>query len=290
MYEATARDGWAFEPTISLPAGGRARAGLVPLHPSGDPSRDQPLFLHLAGALPPEGIAVLRYDRRPGTRDIPLRQQAKDALAALALLGEAVGDVPLGLWGFSQGAWAAPMAAADDGARVAFLVLVAAPGVSPAAQMRYGTAEQLRRAGHSPRALIELAGLRAAYEDHQRGVADRAAVQALIDRHAQRAWFPLAWVPRTLPEPGTWADMDLDPTTALRRVRCPTLLVYGADDEWTPVAASLSAWRAAAAEAGNHDVTARVLPGLGHAPVLPDGSVAPAYDAALREWLATHVP
>lgn len=289
MDELAARDGWAREPTISLPAGGPARAGLVPLHPSGDPSRDQPLFLHLAGALPPEGIAVLRYDRRPSAGDVPLRQQAQDALAALAGLRSAIGDVPLGLWGFSQGAWAAPMAAADD-ARVAFLVLVAAPGVSPAAQMRYGTAEQLRRAGHPQRALSELAGLRAAYEDHQRGLADRAAVQALIVRHADRAWFPLAWVPRTLPEPGTWADMDLDPTTALRRVRCPTLLIYGDDDEWTPVAASLTAWRAAAAEAGNLDVTARVLPGLGHAPVLPDGSVAPAYDATLRAWLATHVP
>lgn len=113
-----------------------------------------------------------------------------------------VADVPLGLWGFSQGAWAAPMPAVD--APVAFLVLVAAPGVSPAAQMRYGTAEQLRRAGHPQRALFELAALRAAYEDYQRGLAERGTVQALIDRYADRAWFPLAWLPRTLPAPGSW--------------------------------------------------------------------------------------
>lgn len=80
--------------------------------------------------------------------------------------------------------------------------------------------------------------------------------------------------------------MDLDPAATLRRVRCPTLLIYGDLDEWTPVAESVAAWRAAAAEAGNDDVTARVLPGIGHAPVLSDGSVSPAYETALRGWLA----
>ena len=102
--------------TLSLPPPTMpTRGGMVPLHPADDPSRDQFLFRQLADILPPRGIAVLRYDRRaqPERGDVPLEKQANDALAALRVLRQqsGVGDAPLGLWGFSQGAWAAPLAA-----------------------------------------------------------------------------------------------------------------------------------------------------------------------------------
>ena len=75
-----------------------------------------------------------------------------------------VGSAPLGLWAWSQGAWAAALAAARS-TEIAFLVLLAACGVSPAEQMRYGTAEQLRRNGYGDDdSLRELAELRSALE------------------------------------------------------------------------------------------------------------------------------
>jgi hypothetical protein len=49
---------------LTVPPG--ARAGLIPLHPANDPSRGSLLFADLAEQLPPLGVAVLRYDRRPG--------------------------------------------------------------------------------------------------------------------------------------------------------------------------------------------------------------------------------
>jgi pimeloyl-ACP methyl ester carboxylesterase len=151
------------------------------------------------------------------------------------------GHARVGVWGFSQGAWAAALAAAQDPA-TAFLITVAASGVSPAVQMRYGTREQLRRAGHET---AELDVLRETYERYLRGELDRDAAQAVVDRAAARPWFDLAWVPRQLPDPGSWPDMDFDPHAVIARVRCPVLAFWSAVDEWVPVDRSIARWRPA---------------------------------------------
>ena len=90
--------------------------------------------------LPPRGVAVLRFDRRACAAD-RFDEQSADALAAVATLAARpeIDAKRIGLWGFSQGAWVAPVVATRSD-RLGFLVLVAATGVSPAAQMRYGTA------------------------------------------------------------------------------------------------------------------------------------------------------
>lgn len=109
------------------------------------------------GALP-----SCAYDRRAfaGGRDVPYQLQVDDLERALGVLASEVGPVPTGLWGFSQGAWVSLLAAAAD-RTLSFLILVGCSAVSPARQMRYGTAEQLRRAGFGPDAVAELNELRA---------------------------------------------------------------------------------------------------------------------------------
>jgi uncharacterized protein len=270
--------------TLRLPEG-PARAGIVPLHPASAGSRRQFLFEHLADTLVPRGVAVLSFDRRPSPdeRDIPFEVQAEDALAALRALRSEVGSAPLGLWAWSQGAWVASLAAARS-PEVAFLILLAACGVSPAEQMRYGTAEQLRRRGFGDdEALRELGELRAALEDAHRDPALRDEAQAVVDRYADRAWFELAYVPRRLDELGEWADMDFDPAPILARVHCPVLLFYGEKDEWTPIEPSSAAWERPT------DVTVVRLPGTDHAPTLggrhdPD-AISGDYTRALTDWV-----
>jgi hypothetical protein len=269
--------------TLTLP-GGPVRGGLVPLHPANDPSRRQRLFDHLVDTLVPRGIAVLRFDRRPGgDDDVPFYVQASDALAALDVLRDEVGDAPLGLYGWSQGGWAAPVAAARS-PDIAFLVLVAAAGVSPAEQMRYGTAEQLRRAGYGDEALAELRELRAALEDFLRGTTDLEAAQAVVDRYAEQPWFELVYIPRELPEGARWTDIDFDPEPVFAQVRCPVLLFYGEADEWTPIEPSLDAWH----RASSAEVTVVRLAGADHTPTLGGGiddPIAPEYERTLVEWL-----
>ena len=216
------------------------RLGLVPLHPAGSGSRDHPLFLHLAELLSARGIAVHRFDRRPAPpgEDVRLAEQASDARAAMARL-RARTQAPVGVWGFSQGAWAAALAAADD-RETAFLVTVSASGVSPARQMRYGTRERVRRAGFDTR---EVDVLRETFEGYLRGDIDRATAQSVVDHAAEQPWFDLAWVPRQLPPAGSWPDMDFDPHAAIARVRCPVLAFWSSADEWVPIDESIARWR-----------------------------------------------
>jgi uncharacterized protein len=277
--------------TLTRPEG-RCRAAIVLLHPADDPSRRQFLFEHLAMTLPGHGVAVLRYDRRassPG-RDVPYGLQAEDLAHGLAALADVTGPIPTGLWGFSQGAWVALLTAAGR-ADIAFLVLVGCSAVSPARQMRYGTAEQLRRAGFGPGSIAELAELRTAYEDYERGRLARQDAQQVIDSYAGRPWFDLGWVPRILPGAPDWDDMDFDPAASISRVRCPVLAFYGAD-EWIPVQESISIWRAAYADPAQ--LTICELPGTTHHPTLGGqqdlSAISPDYTARLTTWLDEVIP
>lgn len=282
--------------TLSLPTG-PVRGGLVVLHAAEAGHRSHFCYEHLARLLPGAGVAVLRFDRRPRVdgHDVPLADQAADAIAAVDVLRRHVGDVPVGLWGLSQGAWAAPLAAGLRPDLVAFLVLVSGSGVSPAAQMRYGTAEQLRRNGYADLAdLAELGRVRAATEAYLRGDLDRATAQAAVDAVAARPWFPLVYLPRALPDqPGTWRDMDFDPVPVFARVSCPVLLFYGTTDAWVPIDDSVAAWRRATAGAADPPTVCR-LDGCDHYPTLGEGtsldSISPQYTAALLSWLDARLP
>jgi uncharacterized protein len=281
--------------TLNLP-NAHVNGGLVALHGAAYGERSFFLYEHLASTLPAQGFAVLRFDRRPkvGGNDVPLDVQAEDALAAVRLLRQHVPTAPIGLWGWSQGAWAASIAAADHPEDVQFLILMSSCGVSPARQMRFGTAEQLRRRGYSSNDLEKLTQLRLAMESYLRGQTNRDRFQRLVQAAAQEPWFAHAYVSEELPEPGSWADMDFEPTDAFSRVRCPVLAFYGDTDEWMPIEDSMAAWGRAAKESGNSDITLVRLQGCDHAPT-PIGrdelqAISPQYTGVLLDWLARDHP
>jgi uncharacterized protein len=287
-------EGVVLPASLDLPIG-PARAAVVALHGAEAGQRSFFLYEHLAGLLPAAGIAVLRYNRRPAQNeaDVPLAVQVTDAHAAIQTLRRQVGDAPIGLWGFSQGAWAATVAADTQPHDVAFLMLVSSCGVTPALQMRFGTAEQLRRNGFGPAAVAELTRLRATVEECLRGDTPRATAQTAVDHAAEQPWFPLAYLPRQLPESGAWADMDFDPTSAIAGLRCPTLLFYGETDEWMPIDDSIAAWRQSYAR-DNADLTIHRLPGCGHQPTLNEtpslAAISPLYTSAMLAWLDRRLP
>ncbi len=275
------------DPDVSL------RGGVVALHGASDPSRRQPLFDHLAQTVTPLGFAVLSYDRRPGAGgDVPLEAQADDALTAAQVLAETIA-APVGVYAFSQGAWAACLAASRDGTALAFLALVGCSGVSPGLQMRYYTDQRLLRAGYDEDARTLQLRARRALEDVFRGAGDRAATAALLTSAAREPWFELVYLPAELPAPGaTWDDLDFDPAPIIARVTCPTLLVHGADEECVPAAASVQVWR----DHGRRELTVVSLDGCGHYPAVgsaepsapgPDEAIlSPEYTRALHDWFA----
>ena len=281
-------EGAVLATTVTRPDGERPPA-LVAVHGAERGIRDWYLYEHLHRVLPPAGIAVVTFDRRGdgASTGEPSRgrfeQQAEDALAVIDhVAGEADLDAErTGLWGISQGGWVAPLAATMSD-RVAFLVLLASCGVTPGEQMRWTAGFQTRRefgeeAGAEAEQLWENA------LEWMRG-ADRAQLDAAVADAKTKPWWKTAFFPEEeIPDEArdeVRAELDFDPTEVFARVRVPTLLVYGDEDEWIPVPESLAAWRGARGE----EIDIVMVLGTGHEPAHGE-DVSPEYEESLETWL-----
>jgi pimeloyl-ACP methyl ester carboxylesterase len=276
------RDGFSLAASYS-PGGPKA---LVALHGAGEGTRESPSLLHLHELLPPAGMGVVTFDRRgegESTGDATrgrFELQVEDALAVL----RAIEAERVGLWGVSQGGWIGPLAAAASD-EVAFLVLVASTGVTPAEQMMYAVERQLRLAGYGDDVVERALDLRRRFEAWVHRPEPDDELAADLWAGLDEPWWGQVWLPPTLlDEEGLrlWIEeMDFDPRPSFSQVRVPTLLFYGAEDSWTPVEPSVEAWRAARGD----EVEIVVVEGAEHDLTLPDGSFAPEYERTLVEWL-----
>jgi hypothetical protein len=278
------RDGAVLAASYS-PAGDRA---VVALHGAGQGTRDAYLYEHLHRALPKRGTGVVTFDRRgegestgnPSRGRFEL--QADDALAIVDAL-----DVDrVGLWGYSQGGWVAPLAATRSN-RVSFLVLVASTGVTPSEQMAYAATAQLRLAGLDDRSSARALDLRRRFEAWVRGERGKEdELRGDLHAAADEDWFAHLWIsPALLDEEGCrlWVEeMDFDPRPIFSKVRVPTLAFYGDADSWTPVAPSIAAWR----KARGDEVRVVVVEGAEHDLTRADGTLAPEYERAMLNWLS----
>lgn len=265
---------------------------MLALHGASEGTRDFELYEHLHRRLATIGVGVVTYDRRGegrSTGDPSVGRfdvQADDALAVLRTLEVA----HIALWGFSQGAWIAPVVAVRD-PRVACLVELASAGVTPARQMLYGVAEHLRRAGFGEAAVEEATALRVAFHDAVHGrCTDEPSFEAQLRSASREPWWPLAYLPTRLPGPrerARWIEeMDYDPIPSFLAVEVPVLLFYGESDEWTPVTSSAEAWSAAQGD----NATVTIVSGVGHDLRGPGGDVASLYDERLLSWLDATLP
>jgi pimeloyl-ACP methyl ester carboxylesterase len=280
------RDGASLAASYS-PAG---ETVIVALHGAGEGTRDYPLYRHLHEVLPPAGIGVVTFDRRGeggSTGDSSrgrFELQVEDALAVL----EAIDAERIGLWGISQGGWVGPLAAAAS-EEVAFLVLIASTGVTPAEQMMYAVEKQLLLAGYGEDVVARALELRRRFEDWVHTTAPEPDEELAADLWAglDEPWWSQVWLPPTLLDAESvrlWIDeMDFDPRPIFARVRVPTLLFYGEADSWTPVEPSVAAWRAARGP----EVEIVVVPCAEHDLRLSDGTLAPQYEPTLLGWLTS---
>jgi hypothetical protein len=160
--------------------------------------------------------------------------------------------------------------------------------------MRFYTDGLLRRAGYGIEDRDRLRALRLALEDVIRGDGDRQRAGELRAAAVAEPWFPLAYLSAELPAPDErWHDMDYDPEPTFASVTCPTLLIYGADEECVPAEASKQAWQRAARTASRSDLTIVDLPACGHFPAAAEASadlafpvadISADYTAALERW------
>lgn len=274
--------------TILRPRGPGPFPGVILVHGSSTPDRSD--YRYFADAYARRGFVALIYDKRDtgGEHDggtASIETLASDAVAAASALAAQPGIKSVGYWGFSQGGWVAPVAAARF--PFAFVAVGSAPGTSYAEVTIFANDRRLARLGYSPADRAAAAATERMLDDAVRGHGDPARVQAALDRAAATRWAAQTNLPRRIPDAAArarylrWIDLDFDALPWWRRVTAPVLIAYGTADENVP--AELSATRIAAAlhAGGNASVSVHRYPGANHN-LFP----APGYMRDLLDWSA----
>lgn len=267
----------------------------VLMHPGSGPSdRDNDVFFppireHLLEA----GVAVSSFDKRGvgGStgrwQEAAIVEQAGDALACLRALKQEV-EVPIGLFGHSQGGWVVVEAAGRSG-DVAFVVASSGPGVTPLEQERYAMRAYVRKAGLPDTELDDVAS----YFDHLVSMMRAGVPFEDVRLRIEAEGFPEAFERLSLPflpeSQAAWSLMaalvDHDPRPALERIEVPLLALFGADDPIVPVRESIAVYREAISP---ELLTVKVFPGgdhrlqTGDPPVLVDGYLETLASFVLR--------
>jgi pimeloyl-ACP methyl ester carboxylesterase len=276
--------------TVTLPRGAGPHPAVVLLTGSGQQDRDESLFGHkpfavLADFLTRRGFVVLRADDRGvggSTGPVATATSADFATDAAALFAHLLGRKEVdpkrvGLIGHSEGGLIAPMVAAKD-ARVAFLVMLAGPGV-PGDSLLVAQGSAIRRAsGASPESDALQSALQRELFAAVRAEPDSARLARRIEA-ILRSWYPripaserggvdegqfVAGPTRTLTLPWMRFYITHDPRPTLAKVRCPVLALNGSKDLQVLDSQNLPEIQLWVRKSGNRDVTIRGMPGLNH--------------------------
>jgi pimeloyl-ACP methyl ester carboxylesterase len=271
--------------TLLMPRTTLRHSAVVLVHGSQDRSRDDDYEFLFANIYLKLGIAVLVFDKRGvggSTGDwhhSSFEDLAEDVLAGVRYLKTRpdINPKQIGLRGVSQGGWVAPIAAARS-KDIAFLVTISAAGVSPTEQVTHDQLRKAREAGASEAELKEAEEFLRLQFDAVRSRRDWDKFQAAIPAARGKNWlrFTLAEVPQ---ESWLWEFTRLtthfDPVPVLKKIKCPTLLLFGELDPNYPATKSAAIMERALKEAGNKDITIKIFPKANHSlqVLQPDGKL-----------------
>jgi uncharacterized protein len=255
------------------------------------------------------GVNVISYDQRgvgdsAGNWFLNGPSQRADDVAAIydAVRHDVHVDTHrIGVWGFSNGGWTAPLVTRRR--PMAFMILKSAPTESLAQNIDYEVEEQMRR--HDVEAAAaQAAALWHAFEHALDGTVSWSYAKRVYDLDAKEPWFKYSLMPElgvSIPPPpamvaGLRRLVTFDPTQTLLRVSStPTLALYGALDRNVDAADSAAHLRQYLARAGDRDVTIETYPNAGHqllvsksgynGDALPPERFVPEYPQVVIAWL-----
>ena len=176
----------------------------------------------------------------------------------------------VGVWGFSNGGWVAPIVATHY--PLAFLILKSPSAESITQNVLYEIEGSLREDGQFSDAQITNAinFERLMLQSVATNANWQAASAALTDAKAE-PWFSYMRIAPGLPIPpppavlaGLQAALMYDPTTVLEHVRAPTLALFGALDKNVDTSDSAARLRSDFQAGGNHSLTVHVFSGADH--------------------------
>lgn len=294
--------------TLVRPRTGSKRPAIILVHASG--AEDREYLLPFAHFLVRRGIAVLGYDKRGvgassgDWQTASFDDLAGDVVAAVAYLKRRpdIDAEHIGLLGWSQAGWIMPLAAVRD-TSIAFLVSISGAAISPAQTTLDQTRNELTARGMKPEMVQQILALMKVQYEFARTGNGWSDYIAGRDRLVQRLGQAPLTFPATADDP-YWAFIRriyfYDPHPALRRLRTPTLALFGELDGNILAEKNASEWKAALKAAGNADFAAHILPLANHLLLeARNGSIGEIpslqrfsrdYFAIVNAWLAKRVP
>jgi|GEM_PF-1453522 len=287
------------------PGAGR-RSTIVLIHGADDETRAMGFLISYFVA---QGLNVVSYDQR-GTgestgnwRYAGPESKADDVIAILQEIENdpAVDAHRIGVWGFSNGGWVAPIVAARLGP--AFLILKSAPSETIAENVLYEVGQVLREHDRfTPEQTSAALRFERTMLDALQTNSNWSTAGEALKAAQKQPWFPYMRIPpgMTTPPPppmlaALQAALIYDPSETLQRVQTPTLALFGALDKNLDSADSAARFRKAFHRAGLKDLTIATFPGAGHTlvqsttgyeddPSLPERAVE-GYPEAIIRWL-----
>lgn len=274
--EWDAAEGVHLAGTITRPKGEGPHPAVVFVSGSGQQDRDETIMGHrpfavLADRLARAGVATLRYDDRgvgKSTGDLEslsITKEAEDAGSALDQLRKAdeIDPARVGILGHSVGGLIAPMLASQRPDDVAFVVLIAAPGVK-GTKLHARQVEAVLAAQKAPQATIDAAkaGNAGMYAVIEKG-GDLDEIEKVLGE-AGLSGPALKAQAKMVASPWFREFLTLDPVPALKKTKCPVLVLGGDLDLQVVAEQNVPAIEAALEAGGNEAVATHTFEGLNH--------------------------
>jgi len=244
------------------------------IHGNDDETREMG---HLIPYFVLHGMTVIAYDQR-GTGDSEGNwrtegppQRAGDVVALIAAVkhNTHVDAKRVGLWAFSNGGWTAPIVAVS--VPIAFMILKSAPAETLQHNILYEVAQRMAEHGFGSEDTNAALRVDRSVLNALEGVGSWTTAREEFAYARHQKWFAQTALPDDFPMPPPPALLSAlrraaiyDPAPTLRRVRTPTLAMFGALDRNVDVAYSRRAFAAYFKEAGMSDFTEKVFAHAGH--------------------------
>ena len=284
--------------TLLIPSAKAPHPAIVFHHGAYQDSRDAWRFY--ADHFARRGIACLIYDNRGTGGSTGYPRASFDDLAADALAGvqflksrQDINRQQIGLFAGSQGGWISPLAASRS-KDVAFIMQIAAPGVTVARNVLYESETKLRAAGFSEEDIKRALAVKQSIQDTARTESWEKA-EPIFQKWKNEKWFPYIGVAGENSWTRWWWTLvgNYDPAPVWEKITIPVLNVDGELDQKVPVAESLTRMDSALKKAGNKDFTLKVFAKADHSIHLMSESgrplLAPGFLDFITDWLLKRV-
>jgi pimeloyl-ACP methyl ester carboxylesterase len=258
--------GTLFKPATSAPY-----PVVVVVHGSGAQGREAGYYKFWGNFFASRGVAALIYDKRGvgqssgNFESSTFDDLAGDVVEAVNLLAKRndINKQKIGLMGISQGGWIVPLAASRTHA-AKFLILYVGPSVTVEEQELNRVEYTMRAEEASAQDIADaLAYTKLVFRTSYTGEG-KAELDALTKSVRGKPWAEQVGLVDGQKDLDDWRRIKYDPAPVLKKTTIPVLSIFGEKDVLVPPAENLARMQSYLKEAGNTDVTIRVIPGVGH--------------------------